>query len=122
MTRSGPPTRFESTIRLAAAQPVALVGDQRLDDVRAGAVVEVVGEAGGVDDRLGRPVRTHRVHRVGGVTEQRDAAMTPAPDRVAVAHRVLVDRVGRGDQSGQVDEATVEAGEVRGDLLAATRL
>ena len=61
-------------------------------------VAQPVGEAARVENGLRGAVRADRIHRVRGVAEQRDAAMRPARQRIAVAHRVFPELRRRLDQ------------------------
>lgn len=75
-----------------------LVFLQRRADIVRLCLPETVGEGLGVQDRLRRAVGADRIHGVGGVAEQRQAAERPLRDGVAVAHGELVDFGGRVDQ------------------------
>ncbi len=75
---------------------------------------ELVGQADGVEDRLAGAVRAARIHRMGGVAEQGDAAEAPARQRILVDHRVGEDGLGRADQRGDVEPVEVPVGEGAG--------
>ena len=75
--------------------------------------LQPVGEAAGVEDRLRCAVGADRVHRVGGVAEQGDAAVRPARQRIAVAHRIFPEFGRRLDQRLRVDVGDAEALDVR---------
>ena len=96
-------------------QPRRLVGLERRR--RIGLARQQPGERGGVDDRLGAAVAALRIHRMGGVAEQRHAAERPARDRVAVDHRVGEDRVGGADHGGGVEPVEAPVGIDRVEVL-----
>ena len=78
-------------------QPRLLVGPKRVD--RMFGVAQQVGEASCIENGLGSAVRAHRIHRMGGVAQQRDTAVAPARQRIAIAHRIFPELVGRLDQA-----------------------
>src|SRR5262249_49523801 len=85
----------------------AVGGARRLVGLeRRGRVLSVRQQAFGqharVDRALGCAVRAARIHRMGGVAGERDAAKRPALDRVLVDHRVFEDLIGGADQLGDV--------------------
>ncbi len=70
-----------------------------------------------IDDRLAGAVGAHRVHHVGGIAEQRHAAVDPAGHRVAVDHRVLEDLGGAAQHGGHVEPVVVPALEVMDEII-----
>jgi hypothetical protein len=66
-----------------------------------------------IDNRLGSAVRADRVHGMRGVAQERDAPEAPALERVAVAHRVLVEDRRPTHQGGHVESVEAPAREVR---------
>jgi hypothetical protein len=57
-----------------------------------------IGQAPRIQERLGCAIAADRIHRVSGIAQQGDAALRPARQRIAVAHRVLKERAARPDQ------------------------
>src|SRR5262245_2485591 len=64
-------------------------------------------QRGGVDDRLGAAVAALRIHGMGSVAEQRDAAEAPARERIAVDHRIGEDCVGLAHHCRHVEPIEV---------------
>ena len=80
-------------------------------------VAQQVGEAACIEDRLGSAVRADRIHRMGGVAQKGDAAVAPARQRVAIAHRIFPELVGRLDHGAGIDIGDAEALQMRHQIL-----
>ena len=70
-----------------------------------------------IDDGLAGAVGAGGVHDVGGIAHQRDAAIHPGRDGLAVDHRVLKHLAGAAQHGGHVHPAEVPAVEVVGKLF-----
>ena len=77
-------------------QARVLIGLQRRN--RIGLALEQPRQGCGVEDRLRAAVAALRIHRMGGVAQQRHALEAPARQRIAVDHRIGQDLVGAADQ------------------------
>ena len=100
-------------------EPCLLVSAQSLRDVVTGG--ERVGQRTGVEDGLAGAVGADRVHRVGGVSQQRHPTVRPPLQGIAVAHRVLPEHLCRPDQCDHVDLVDREPLDVREHLVEPSR-
>ena len=115
----GRPCGSMRTISRGLRQPLRLVGGERCHRVLGQR--ERVGQAARVEDRLRRAVRADRIHRMRRIAEQRHAAVRPARQRIAVAHRILPELRRRRDQRLDVDIGIAKRCDVRRQLVAAGR-
>ena len=90
---------------------LVLVGRKR---IRVDAVShELRAEHAGIDDGLTRPVGSHGIHHVGGVTDERHAAIEPGRCRIAIDHRKFPHGFGTSDEGRHVEPVPHPIGEVR---------
>jgi hypothetical protein len=66
-----------------------------------------------IDDRLARTVGAARIHRMGGIAQERDAAEGPARQRIAVDHGVFQDLLGALDHAADIEPVEFQPGEGR---------
>src|SRR5476651_527051 len=95
-------------------QAALLVALQR--GLRIAAGHEFPGDRLAVDDRLRRPIRADRIHRMCRIAQQRDAAMAPAREGIAVDHREFQDRMRRFDDARHVEPVEFPVLEARQEI------
>src|SRR6185503_5353899 len=101
-------------LHLARSWPTdRLVALQRLRYRTRICFLQTIGKHDGVLYRLRRTLRKERKHRVRGVAEERDAALGPPFERIAVVHRPAL---GAGGRSDQLLHAGIPALEFRGQI------
>jgi hypothetical protein len=64
---------------------------------RVGVGRQQIGQRARVDRRLRRAIGAARIHRMGGIAGQRDAAEGPGADRVLIDHGIFQDLIGIAD-------------------------
>src|SRR6185437_13193175 len=65
-----------------------------------------------VDDGLAGPIRTGRIHGMGGVPKQSHRSVNPRADRIAIDHRIFEYEVCASNQFRHIEPAPFPVGEI----------